>query len=165
MVEGELIYSERLCYLVVGPIRSGTRLPRFKSQVHQLVAIWSWRGYLISRFLHLLNRNINSNYLIGLLWRLKELIHVICIEQYLAQSRCLINASYYYYVRCHLVCQQDQQDAGELELQMFYILFLMRKSNTFTLWLWNVCVLAKTRKKIHKKATKMKMGLSYKERK
>lgn len=81
---------------------------------------------------------------------MKEFIHVICIEQCLAQSRCLINASYSYSVRHHLVCQQERQNAGELIPQVLYIIFLMRKSSTFTLWLWNVCVLAKTRKKILK---------------
>lgn len=65
------------------------------------------------------------------------------------QSRCLINASYYYSVKHHPVCQQDQQNSGELT-QVLYIMVLMRKSSAFTLWLWNVCVLAKTRKKVLK---------------
>lgn len=82
---------------VVKSTESGAKLPRFKSQLHYLLAAWLWTGYitLISSSVKWVYRNV---YFIGLFWRVNEFTYIKHLEQCLAQgnasvSYCVINQS------------------------------------------------------------------------
>lgn len=82
---------------VVKSTESGAKLPRFKSQLHYLLAAWLWTGYitLISSSVKWVYRNV---YFIGLIWRVNEFTYIKHLEQCLAQgnasvSYCVINQS------------------------------------------------------------------------
>lgn len=68
-IQGQEYRQSELCSLIWGWLRAGLYRPGFESQLHHLLALWSWASVIasLSLIFHRVNEAAGSTCLLGLL--------------------------------------------------------------------------------------------------